>query len=99
MDEHQSAPVHGYAPGKEQLLKRLRRIEGQVRGVEKMIDEDRYCIDVLTQISAVQAAMDKVSLELMNDHVKHCVLDAEPDKRTERADELLAVVGRMLRSR
>jgi len=98
MDEQQSTPHHGYTPDKEQLLKRLRRIEGQVRGIAKMIEGDRYCIDVLTQVSAARAAIDKVSVGLMRDHVRHCVLDAEPDQREARADELMAVVGRMLRA-
>jgi DNA-binding FrmR family transcriptional regulator len=69
------APERGYSATKDQLLKRLRRVEGQVRGVQNMVDEDRYCIDVLTQISAVQAALDKVALGLMDDHARHCVVD------------------------
>ncbi len=64
--------------------KRLRRIEGQVRGVEGMVDEDRYCIDVVTQITAIQAALDKVALELLEDHAKHCVIGAA-DGEQERA--------------
>ena len=99
MDEHSTTHDRGYSPSKEQLLARLRRVEGQVRGISKMVEDDRYCIDVMTQISAVQAAMNKVSLGLMDGHVKHCVLDAEPRQRAERADELLTVVGRMLRAR
>ena len=63
----------GYTASKDQLLKRLRRIEGQVRGIEGMVDDDRYCIDVLTQISAVQAALDKVALGLLDGHARHCV--------------------------
>ena len=72
----------GYTATKEQLLKRLKRVEGQVRGVEKMVDDDRYCIDVLTQISAIQAALDKVALGLMDDHARHCVIDAAGNSRT-----------------
>jgi DNA-binding FrmR family transcriptional regulator len=83
--------TRGYSASKDQLLKRLRRIEGQVRGVERMVEEDRYCIDVLTQISAAQAALDKVALGLLDDHAHHCVTDAE------RTDELMGAVGRLLR--
>ena len=64
----------GYTATKEQLNKRLARIEGQVRGVSKMVEDDRYCIDVLTQISAIQAALDKVALGLLDDHARHCLL-------------------------
>ena len=64
----------GYTATKDQLLKRLRRIEGQVRGVEGMVEDDRYCIDVLTQISAIQAALDKVALGLLDEHARHCVI-------------------------
>ena len=64
-----------YTATKPQLLARLKRIEGQTRGVQKMVDEDRYCIDVLTQITAIQAALDKVALGLLDEHVKHCVVE------------------------
>ena len=64
----------GYTATKEQLNKRLARIEGQVRGVSRMVEEDRYCIDVLTQISAIQAALDKVALGLLDDHARHCLM-------------------------
>src|SRR4249919_2872678 len=67
-----AAPTHGYTPEKDALLKRLRRIEGQVRGVQGMVESDRYCIDILTQISAVQAALDKVALGLLTNHAEHC---------------------------
>ncbi len=87
----------GYTTSKEQLLKRLRRIEGQVRGVERMIAEERYCIDVLTQISAIDAALDKVALALLDDHTRHCVLEAEGGEREEKAEELMAAVGRLVR--
>jgi CsoR family transcriptional regulator, copper-sensing transcriptional repressor len=69
-----TAPTRGYSATKDQLGKRLRRIEGQVRGVQKMVEEDRYCMDVLTQISAVQAALDKVALGLLDAHARHCVV-------------------------
>ena len=90
-------PTHGYAATKDQLLKRLRRIEGQVRGVEGMVDQERYCIDVLTQISAIQAALDKVALGLLDDHVRHCVMAAEGADQVDKTDELMAAVGRLMR--
>jgi DNA-binding FrmR family transcriptional regulator len=88
--------VQGYTATKDQLLKRLRRIEGQVRGIEGMVEDDRYCIDVLTQIGAVQAALDKVALGLLDDHARHCVVDAGEDK-AEKTEELMAAVGRLMR--
>jgi DNA-binding FrmR family transcriptional regulator len=87
----------GYSATKEQLQKRLRRIEGQVRGVQGMVDEDRYCIDVLTQISAIQAALDKVALGLLDDHARHCVMGAEGEAQADKTDELMAAVGRLMR--
>jgi DNA-binding FrmR family transcriptional regulator len=90
-------PSRGYSATKDQIQKRLTRIEGQVRGVSRMVDEDRYCIDVLTQISAVQAALDKVALGLLDQHAQHCVLGADtPELRSERTDELMAAVGRLM---
>ena len=86
----------GYTASKDQLNKRLARIEGQVRGVSRMVEEDRYCIDVLTQISAIQAALDKVALGLLDDHARHCVGAAEGTLQ-ERTDEMMAAVGRLLR--
>ena len=88
--------THGYTATKDQLLKRLRRIEGQVRGVQGMVEDDRYCIDVLTQISAVQAALDKVALGLLDDHARNCVLEDAGAGSAERVDELMGAVGRML---
>lgn len=87
---------HGYleADRKAPLTRRLNRIEGQVRGIRGMIDDERYCVDVLTQISAVRAALDKVALELLEDHVQHCVLGSGPREREERTDELIAAVSR-----
>jgi len=90
-------PVRGYTASKEQLAKRLARIEGQVRGIGRMVDEDRYCIDVLTQISAVQAALDKVALGLLDDHARSCVINAEGEQQADRTDELMAAVGRLMR--
>jgi CsoR family transcriptional regulator, copper-sensing transcriptional repressor len=92
-----TAGPRGYSATKDQLLKRLRRIEGQVRGVEGMVRDDRYCIDVLTQISAVQAALDKVALGLLDDHARHCVIDGPDELKGDRAEELMAAVGRFMR--
>ena len=87
----------GYAATKNQLLDRLSRIEGQVRVVKGMVEQDRYCIDVLTQISAVQAALDKVALGLLNDHARNCVIGAKGADRVEKTEELMAAVGRLVR--
>jgi DNA-binding FrmR family transcriptional regulator len=92
-----AAPTRGYSATKDQLRKRLRRIEGQVRGVQGMVEEDRWCIDVLTQIAAIQAALDKVALGLLDDHARHCVMGAEDGERADRTDELMAAVGRLMR--
>ncbi len=89
----------GYIISKKQLLTRLRRIRGQVEGIERMVEEERYCIDVLTQISAVQAALDKVALGLLDDHTRHCVVEAAEGERDDKAEEMMAAVGRLLRSR
>ena len=89
----------GHSATKDQLLKRLARIEGQVRGVGRMVAEDRYCIDVLQQISAVQAALDKVALGLVDDHARHCILGADADTRAERTEELLHAFGRLVSRR
>jgi len=90
-------PTRGYTATKDQLLTRLRRIEGQVRGIEGMVDDDRYCIDVLTQISAVQAALDKVALGLLDQHANHCVMGAAPAERDAKTAELMSAVGRLMR--
>jgi DNA-binding FrmR family transcriptional regulator len=87
----------GYRADKEKLLKRLARVEGQVRGVSKMVADERYCIDVLTQIGAIQAALDKVALGLLDEHTRHCVVEADGDERVERVDELMAAVGRLVK--
>ena len=89
--------THGYTENKDAIRKRLARIEGQVRGVEGMVDADRYCIDVVTQITAIQAALDKVALELLTDHAKHCVIDAPDSDQDERTTELMGAVKRLLR--
>lgn len=90
--------IHGYSDHKDGVLKRLRRAEGQVRGVMRMVEEDTYCIDVLTQINAAQAALDKVALELLRDHAAHCLTSEDMSKQAtaEKADELVGAIGRML---
>jgi DNA-binding FrmR family transcriptional regulator len=94
---------HGYADQKPQLVKRLHRIEGQVRGIERMVDEDRYCIDILTQIGAVSTALESLAVTILDEHVNHCVADAiaSGDERAarEKTDELLAAVRRFARTR
>lgn len=89
--------TRGYSATKDQLLKRLARVQGQVRGITRMVEDDRYCIDVLTQIGAIQAALDKVALGLLDDHANHCVIGAADDDRQEKTAELMAAVGRLMR--
>ena len=87
-----------YTATKDQLQARLKRIEGQVRGVQGMVEDERYCIDVLTQISAIQAALDKVALGLLDGHARHCVVGgAAGGTEQERTSEMMAAVGRLLR--
>jgi len=90
-------PERGYTATKDQLSGRLARIEGQVRGIERMVEDDRYCIDILTQISAVQAALDKVALGLLDDHARTCVVGVDESQQPERTEELMAAVGRLMR--
>lgn len=92
-------PTRGYTATKKQLQNRLARIEGQVRGVSKMVDEDRYCVDVLTQINSIQAALDKVALGLLDGHARHCLVGGHggPDDPAAQVDELMGAVGRMLK--
>jgi DNA-binding FrmR family transcriptional regulator len=92
--------TRGYTASKEQLLGRLARVEGQIRGVARMVEEDRYCIDVLTQISAARAALEQISLGLLDQHARHCMLgegDA-PDSPDEQVEELMGAVGRLVKS-
>jgi DNA-binding FrmR family transcriptional regulator len=91
--------TRGYSASKDQLLKRLSRVEGQIRGVSRMVEEDRYCIDVLTQIGAAQAALDKIALGLLDGHARHCLAGEGEGPATPeaQADELMGAVGRMLR--
>src|ERR1700709_41863 len=91
------AETHGYSAAKDPLVKRIKRIEGQVRGVQGMVEDDRYCIDILTQISAVQAALDKVALGLLDEHARHCAMGAGGDEQADKTDELMAAVGRLMR--
>jgi DNA-binding FrmR family transcriptional regulator len=93
-----TTPTRGYSATKEQLLKRLARVEGQVRGVSGMVENERYCIDVLTQISAIQAALDKISLGLLDDHARHCMQGkgSAPGDPQEQVNELMGAVGRLL---
>ena len=97
MKTSEESQERGYTATKDQLLKRLARIKGQVGGVERMVREDRYCIDVLTQIAAIEAALDKVALGLLDDHARHCVVGGAPELRDERTAELMAAVGRFMR--
>jgi DNA-binding FrmR family transcriptional regulator len=89
--------TRGYTATKPELQKRLARIEGQVRGISRMVDEDRYCIDVVTQIGAVRAALEKVAVGLLDDHARTCVLEAEGGERERRTEELMAAVGQLVR--
>jgi DNA-binding FrmR family transcriptional regulator len=99
------SPVHGYTTNKDAYLRRLKRIEGQVRGIARMVDEDKYCIDILTQVSAVTKALHAVSLGLLEEHIGHCVVGAasepDPGRRAEgiefKVKEASDAIGRLLR--
>lgn len=98
--EEAQAP-RGYISDKDRYLARLKRIEGQARGIHRMIDEDTYCIDILTQVSAVTRALQAVSLGLLEEHIAHCVVDAarESDEAAqEKVDEVTAAITRLVRS-
>ena len=97
--EDPSRTGRGYQATTPQLRARLARIRGQVGGIEQMVEDDRYCIDVLTQISAVQAALDKVALGLIDGHARTCVMAQEGARREQRTDELMGAVGRLMRRR
>jgi DNA-binding FrmR family transcriptional regulator len=91
----------GYIDNKEAVQKRLRRVEGQVRGLQRMVDEDRYCIEILEQVSAATKALQAVALGLLDDHLAHCVSDAVRkggDEAVEKLDEASAAIGRLVRS-
>ena len=103
MSKTEQAQTYGYHADKQALVKRLHRIEGQVRGIEKMVEEDRYCIDILTQISAVSTALDSLALKILDSHVNHCVAGAlsSGDERdaAQKTQELLEAVQRFARMR
>jgi DNA-binding FrmR family transcriptional regulator len=92
--------AHGY--DKERIKNRLHRVEGQVRGIERMVEDDRYCIDILTQIAAVRTALESIGFEILSDHVSHCVHDAlasgNAEDATEKSRELLAAVQRFAKT-
>ncbi len=94
--------MRGYTMNKDDYLKRLRRIEGQVRGLQRLVDEDAYCIDILTQISAVTKALQSVAVGLLDEHVRHCVRDASADD-SERAEamieEAITAIERLIKSK
>ena len=94
--------MHGYTGGKDDYLKRLRRIEGQVRGIARMIEEDTYCIDVLTQVAAVTKAVQSVGIGLLEEHVNHCVMAAaaegDPEATREKVAEATRAIERLVRS-
>ena len=93
--------VPGYSHDKVSLQARLARIEGQVRGIQRMVDEDRYCIDVLEQVSAATRALQSVALQLLNDHLAHCVADAVKsggDEAKAKLDEASAAIARLVQS-
>jgi DNA-binding FrmR family transcriptional regulator len=90
--------ARGYSATKDQLKNRLRRIEGQVRGVQTMVDEDRWCPDILQQVAAIQAALNKVALGLADGHVQHCMAQStDPERREEMTAELMQALGRLVR--
>ncbi len=103
MTEQQVGQAHGYikAKDKEKLQNRLKRIEGQVRGVQRMVDEETYCVDVLTQVASVVSALEKVGTLVLKDHVEHCLREAiesgDRQKADEKVEELTAAVERFLR--
>ena len=103
MPDSGTAHTHGYVDNKGKLLKRLARAEGQVRGIARMVEEDRYCIEILTQLAAVDTALERVALEILDDHVKNCVVDAlasgDEVDAGEKVAELLDAVRRFAKTR
>ena len=96
-----AAHAHGYADSKDAHLKRLRRIEGQVRGIQRMIEDDTYCIDILTQVSAATKALESMALVLLDEHIRHCVTDAIQaggDEADAKVSEASAAIARLVRS-
>lgn len=100
MTQTQECATHGYTPEKAAYLRRLRLVEGQVRGLARMVEEDQYCIDILTQVTAATAALKAVSLGLLEDHLTHCVADAArsggPEGK-EKIDEAMQAIKRLTR--
>ena len=93
--------THGYSARKDSHLKRLRRIEGQVRGLQRMVDEDQYCIEILTQVSAATKALQSFSLDLLDEHLAHCVVEAARKggpEAEEKVQEASAAIARLVRS-
>jgi len=101
IEESECNRMPGYSINRDDYLKRLRRIEGQVRGLQRMIEEDKYCIDVLTQITSVTSALRSVGLGLLDEHVRHCVMDAANDSTeagNDKIDEAIGAIERLLRA-
>jgi CsoR family transcriptional regulator, copper-sensing transcriptional repressor len=99
--QHDGRPVYGYHKQKAEHLKRLRRIEGQIRGLQRLVDEDVYCIDILTQVSASTKALQSFALQLLEEHLRHCVADAAVkggDEIDTKVDEATKAIARMLRT-
>ncbi|MCX5265046.1 metal-sensitive transcriptional regulator [Streptomyces sp. NBC_00199] len=99
--KHPAGTVHGYHEQKAEHLKRLRRIEGQIRGLQRMVDEDTYCIDILTQVSASTKALQSFALQLLEEHLRHCVADAAlkgGDEIDEKVEEATRAIARLLRT-
>jgi DNA-binding FrmR family transcriptional regulator len=94
-----SSSQPGYLADKDDLTKRLHRIAGQVNGVERMVEDERYCIEILTQISAIRSALDRVALAVLDDHARHCVVAAAEGERDERTTEMMDAVARLLKGR
>jgi DNA-binding FrmR family transcriptional regulator len=103
MSEVSGEHRHGYVHEKDALINRLHRVEGQVRGIERMLAEERYCIDILTQISAATTALESLAFEILDDHVNHCVASAlasgDPEAADQKSRELLEAVRRFARAR
>jgi CsoR family transcriptional regulator, copper-sensing transcriptional repressor len=103
MSTKETKPSYGYTKQKETLIRRLHRIEGQVRGVERMVEEDRYCIDILTQIAAANTALEALAFRILDEHVRHCVAGAlssgDGVAAREKTEELLEAVQRFVRTR
>jgi CsoR family transcriptional regulator, copper-sensing transcriptional repressor len=103
MSEATTSQVYGYTKDKDALVKRLHRIEGQVRGIERMVEDDRYCIDILTQISAVSTALESLAFRILDEHVRHCVAGAlssgDETDASVKTEELLEAVHRFSRTK